>query len=75
MAQIAILEGYRVPRRHRRRRRRVSRYGALGGHRRRRRRGGGRAKFSRAAKACSRIVRRRGGSFRACMRRKLKRGR
>jgi hypothetical protein len=85
MSQIAILEGYRVPRRRRRRRRgyadlgrhrrrrRVRRYGALGAHRRGR--SGQRTKFAKAAKACSRVVRSRGGSFRACMRRKLKRGR
>lgn len=68
---IGVLEGYR-----KRRRRRRRSMGSFGRHRRRKGgRRGGRAKFSRAAKACSRITRRRGGSFRACMRRKLKRGR
>jgi len=68
MAQIAVLEGYKMPRRRRR-------YGAH--HRRRRygahRTGGShRARFKRAAKMCSRHVRSKGGSFQACMKRHLK---
>ena len=68
-AKIAILEGWKMPR-HRRRR-----YGAY--HHRRRRygaapTGGGHARFRKVAKMCSRIVRHRGGSFRACMRKHLK---
>jgi len=42
---------------------------------RRRRSGGGqRSRFSAAAKKCSRISRRRKGSFQACMKRLLKKG-
>jgi len=70
VAQIAILEGYTMARRRRRR------YGSPRRHVRRRRLHGRsqRSKFSHAAKTCSRVVRSRGGSFRACMRRHLKRG-
>lgn len=61
---IAVLEGYAMPRRRRRRtssRRRTTRSG-----------GAWRRKFAKAARACGR---RRKGSFRACMKRALKRGR
>ena len=72
VAQIAILEGYTMARRRRRRYgspRRTHRRRAYHGRRSQR------TKFSHAAKTCSRVVRSRGGSFRACMRRHLKRGR
>ena len=60
--QIAIFEGYSMPKRRKRR---------FAGHR------GGpqQSRFTKAAKLCSRIVKKRGGSFKACMREKLKKGR
>ncbi len=60
--QIAILEGYKMPRRRRRHRRRYSGVKQT-------------TKLGRAAKICSRVVRRSGGSFKACMRRHLKKHR
>ena len=55
--QIAIFEGW----------------DAMPRKRKKSRRGGGqRSKFSAAAKKCSRIARRRKGSFQACMKRELK---
>jgi len=59
--QIAIFEGHTMPRRRKKTRSRA-------------RRGGGaqRTKFGAAARKCSRIRRRRKGSFQACMKRLLK---
>ena len=65
--QIAILEGYQIPR-----------YGKM--PRKRKRRGFGamaqESKFAKTARTCSRVARRSGrkGSFQACMKRLLKKG-
>jgi len=59
--QIAIFEGHKMPRRRKKTRSRT-------------RRGGGaqHSRFGAAARKCSRIRRRRKGSFQACMKRLLK---
>src|SRR3972149_4699488 len=61
--QIAIFEGHKMPRRRKKTRSRT-------------RRGGGtqRSRFGAAARRCSRIRRRRKGSFQACVKRMLKGG-
>jgi hypothetical protein len=64
--KIAILEGWKMPRRRRHRRH----YGSAS-----RTRGGGHARFRKAAKICSRKVRKHGGSYLACMRKHLKKHR
>ncbi len=64
---------------------RIAMWDGLGGKRKRRRKrrggfgnvrrpGSSRARFKKAAKLCSRIVRKRGGSFKVCMRKHLKKG-
>jgi len=68
MSQIAILEGYSMPRRRRR-----GRMGSFGRYRRKKRGGNGRALFGRAARRCAHAGHKPGTkSFGACMRAALK---
>jgi hypothetical protein len=65
--QIAILEGYQIPRYGKMPRKRKRRSGRMSGQK---------GKFAKAARSCSRSAKRSGrkGSFQACMKRLLKKG-